>query len=185
MNSTRLGRLFGPLVLGLVGYVWLMAGIEKLTTPGFVAGMSKTLAFFASKNPYPGYKDFLLTLAVPNATPFAYVVEWGELLAGVALILAAVVFLARSTGIVVSLAQWVAILALAGGTLMSVNYFFAAGWTSISTFGENQALAVLQVLLLAAVTAAVFEPKILADRAVQGHPYDVRGPAGARPVAGA
>ncbi len=92
-----------------LGYEWLMHGIEKVVGPGAarwvgadagtgVAGFLKgaiaksPLAenFDPTKTPHPAVAEWYATLArdvfLPNATLFSYLVAYGELLVGVALI---------------------------------------------------------------------------------------------------
>lgn len=114
-----------------VGYVWLTAAIEKITGGEFVAGMAKTLGFFASKNPIGWEKAFLTNVAIPNATVFGTLSMYGELLVGLALLLG--VF--SEVGAI-------------AGLLMSVNFYLAAGWTSASTETVNLVMAGVQVVLL-------------------------------------
>ncbi len=113
------------------GYIWLQAGIEKMAGGGFVTGMAKTLAAFASKNPYPWEQSFLTQVAIPNATLFGNLAMYGEILVGISLLIG--VFSEIGT---------------IGGLVMSVAYLFAAGWTSASTETVNLAMAGVQVILL-------------------------------------
>ena len=81
-----------------LGYEWLTAGWEKLTSPawtgaqagtaltGFVKG-ALTKATGAHPDVQGGYAWFLQNLVLPNAVVWGYVVSWGEFLVGVALIL--------------------------------------------------------------------------------------------------
>lgn len=95
----RLGLLW--LLLRLyVGYVWLSAGLDKLTqsdglwvgdkagvaVSGFLRGaLEKTDG--ARPDVQGFYAWFIQNVALPNATVFSYLVTYGELLVGTALIL--------------------------------------------------------------------------------------------------
>ena len=87
-----------------VGYEWLMAGWEKFTDPngvwvganapqaltGFLQGaLAKTAAATGSAHPdvQDWYAWFITHVALPNATVFSYLVTYGEMLVGIALIL--------------------------------------------------------------------------------------------------
>ncbi|MBK6769371.1 MAG: DoxX family protein [Ardenticatenales bacterium] len=98
-SDTRLAPLWTIIRLYL-GYAWLTAGWGKLTNPagvwvgaksgtavtGFIQGaLTKT----GGEHPDVGswYAAFLERIALPNAVLFSYLVTYGELLVGVALIL--------------------------------------------------------------------------------------------------
>ncbi|MCL4489179.1 MAG: DoxX family membrane protein [Chloroflexi bacterium] len=129
--STNDSAIWLALVRIFFGFLWLQAGIEKLTSGGFVSGMGKTLAAFASKNPYGWEKAFLLNVATPNAALFGNLTMYGEILVGIALLLG--VF--SEVGIT-------------AGLIMNLAYLFAAGWTSASTETVNLAMAGVSVILL-------------------------------------
>jgi len=81
-----------------LGYLWLSAGWDKVNSPawtgsqagaalrGFVQG---ALAKTSGEHPdvQGWYAWFLRELVLPNATLFSYLVAWGEVLVGIALIL--------------------------------------------------------------------------------------------------
>ncbi len=97
--DTRLALVW--LVIRLyVGYEWLIAGWEKLTNPagvwvgakggtaiaGFVQGaLKKTTGAHADVSGF--YASFLQSVVLPNAKLFSYMVTFGEILVGLALIL--------------------------------------------------------------------------------------------------
>ena len=89
-----------------LGYEWLMAGWEKVISPawvgekagagltGFLGGALKKTAEFCQPAPAPCHPDvqmwyawFVEHVALPNAQVFSYLVAYGELLVGIALIL--------------------------------------------------------------------------------------------------
>lgn len=83
-----------------LGYLWLVAGLEKLVDPSglwvgskagaAVAGFARG-AMQQSVGEHPQvsgwYASFLENVVVPNAAAFSYLVTFGEILVGVALIL--------------------------------------------------------------------------------------------------
>jgi thiosulfate dehydrogenase [quinone] large subunit len=102
-----------------VGYEWFSAGIEKVTSPvwvgpqagtaitGFVKGaLAKTTG--AHPDVQAWYASFLQNIVLPNATFWSYVITFGELLVGIALIL----------GIFTGIAAFF-------GGFMNVNYLMA------------------------------------------------------------
>ena len=129
--KTNDSAIWLALVRIFVGYIWLNAAIEKIEGGTFVATIGKTLAAFASKNPYGFEKAFLTNIAIPNATLFGTLSMYGELLVGLALLL----------GIFSELGA-------VAGLFMSLNFYFAAGWTGASTESLNLVLAGVQVILL-------------------------------------
>lgn len=130
-------------LLGLLGaqatvaYEWWTAGWEKVSSPEFVAGIGKTLGFFASKNPFPWYRDFLLGFASRNATAFAYAVEWSQLAIALALLAGIYLIVAPQSSRLKRCGYCLSLCALAGGLLMNASFYLAAAWTSPATRGSN------------------------------------------------
>lgn len=98
-SDTRLAPLWTIIRLYL-GYTWLTAGWGKLTNPagvwvgaksgsavtGFIQGaLAKTGGDHPDVSAW--YAGFLERIALPNAVLFSYLVTYGEILVGVALIL--------------------------------------------------------------------------------------------------
>jgi uncharacterized membrane protein YphA (DoxX/SURF4 family) len=153
--KTRATIIVLALVQAVIGFEWLRAGWEKVDNPNFVAGMGKTIGAFASKNPTSWYKDFLTTFAAPNATVLGWLVAYGELLAGIALLVAAALYVLNIQQYPVfgAVTSAVALAALVGGAFMSINFWFAAGWLSVSTDGLNLQMFLIQVVLGGATIA--------------------------------
>jgi thiosulfate dehydrogenase [quinone] large subunit len=121
-----------------VGWQWLSAGWGKLGNPawtgensgaaitGFVQGaLDKTGG--AHPDVQGWYAWFLQNLVLPNASTWAYLVTWGEILVGIALIL----------GIFTGIAAFF-------GSLMNLNYLLAG------TVSTNPILFSLAILLILA-----------------------------------
>ena len=112
-----------------VGYEWFMSGLTKMYRGGFPSGLAKELT--EKSEGAPGwYKSFLDGSIIPNATVFGYLIEIGELLIGIALIVAAVVWLSRwerlpDGGKAIVLAATA--LASLGAIFMAVNFHLANG----------------------------------------------------------
>lgn len=143
-------RLLGLAAVQLVlAYEWWNAGWEKVSSGGFVAGISGTLSAFAGKNPFPWYKAFLEGFAMKNAALFAYAVEWTQVVIGVTLAVSAACFLYRPQD-----GWWTrrwmrcAIWCLAAGALMNANFYLAAGWTGPGTKGVNVVMFWSQIVLM-------------------------------------
>lgn len=97
--DTRLSY-FWVIIRVYVGWQWLDAGYHKLVSPAWVgpkAGAALTGflqgAFAKTAGLHPDvqgwYADFLKSIVLPNAEVFSYVVTFGEILVGLALILGA------------------------------------------------------------------------------------------------
>src|SRR5581483_3176900 len=106
-----------------------MSGLTKIYRGGFPSGLADELT--EKSEGAPGwYKSFLDGSIIPNASAFGYLIEIGEVLIGVALIAAAVVWLFRwerlpDGGRVAVLA--VTALASLGAIFMAVNFHLANG----------------------------------------------------------
>lgn len=121
-----------------VGWEWLVAGWSKVMNPVWVgdkAGvavsgfLNKALTKTAGDHPdvQEWYAYFIKSVALPNAEVFSYMVSFGEVLVGVALIVGAF------TGI-----------AAFFGAFMNMNYLFAG------TVSVNPTWFVLELLLILA-----------------------------------
>ena len=110
-----------------LGYEWLMAGIEKVFgegsigwvgakagtgVTGFLKGAIAKSAlaegFDPIKTPHPAVQDWYAYLArdvfLPNATLFSYLVAYGELLVGIALIVGIFTHFSALMGVLMNLA---------------------------------------------------------------------------------
>jgi thiosulfate dehydrogenase (quinone) large subunit len=137
--DTRLAPLWTIIRL-YVGYEWLMAGWGKLTNPagvwvgekagaavtGFLGGaLKKTSGDHPDVQGF--YAWFIQNVALPNAALMSYLVTFGEILVGVALIL----------GLFTGIAAFF-------GGVMNANYLLAG------TVSSNPVLFVLGLLLVLA-----------------------------------
>ena len=124
--------LIGILVIQIfVGYEWLDSGVTKLVRGGFPSGLSADL-HDRVKTAAGWYRSFVDGAIVPQGVLFGYLIELGELLVGVALIAAALVWLFRWQRLpdparLVLLA--VTIGAAFAGIVMAVNFHLANGGT--------------------------------------------------------
>jgi hypothetical protein len=90
----HLGLVGLLLVQLLVGYEWFASGLTKIVRGGFPSGLAAELR--EKSEGAPGrYRSFLDGSIIPNASAFGYLIEIGELLVGVALIVAALIWLTR------------------------------------------------------------------------------------------
>jgi len=93
MNFIRNNKVFAgvlALIRVYIGYEWLTAGIGKIggdfDAGGFIQG---AIASASGENPVVQgwWATFLEAVALPNAGLFSFLVAWGEVLVGIALIL--------------------------------------------------------------------------------------------------
>lgn len=137
--DTRMAPLWTIIRL-YVGYEWLMAGWSKWTNPagvwvgakagtavtGFINGaLTKTAGDHPDVSGW--YATFLQNVALPNAVLFSYLVTFGEILVGLALIV----------GLFTGIAAFF-------GGFMNASYLFAG------TVSTNPMLLVLAVLIVLA-----------------------------------
>lgn len=137
--DTRLAPLW-LLIRLYLGYEWLTAGWGKLTNPagvwvgakagtavtGFITGaLTKTAGDHPDVSGW--YAAFLQQVALPNAIVFSYLVTFGEILVGVALIL----------GLLTGIAAFF-------GGFMNASYLFAG------TVSTNPILLLLAIFIILA-----------------------------------
>ncbi|HEX6477619.1 MAG TPA: hypothetical protein VF043_02150 [Ktedonobacteraceae bacterium] len=125
----------------LVGYAWLLAGVDKILLGTFPAQLDGLLRIAVGSDRLPGFFIAIVQgLVVPNAVVFGYFVEWGETLAGLGLLTAGLIALLQplvrryldGTSAVVfvfstRLLQRLAPLAAAGAGLLGLSYFLLDG----------------------------------------------------------
>ncbi len=129
-GPSRHGALVGLLLVQLVvGYEWLVSGLSKLIRGDFPGGLADELRE-KSEGAAGWYRSFLDGAVIPNADAFGYLIEVSELVTGLALIGASLVWLLarerlpRRGCAAVLLATAVAALA---GIVMAVNFHLANG----------------------------------------------------------
>jgi uncharacterized membrane protein YphA (DoxX/SURF4 family) len=167
-QSTGVSRipLIGLLLIQLfVGYEWFDSGVTKIVRGGFPGGLAANLHDRVKSAP-GWYRSFVDGSIIPNSVGFGYLIEIGELLAGLALIVAALVWLLRwerlpDRGRLTVLATTT--VAAAAGTLMAVNFHIANSGTHPwvipkSGFDESvdldSLLPVIQLVLIGVSVAA-------------------------------
>ena len=80
----------------LIGYEWLVSGVDKVLLGAFPDRMGGLLTAAISGGRLPGFFAALLqNLVLPNAYFFGVMIEWGETLAGLGLVAAGLVTLLR------------------------------------------------------------------------------------------
>ena len=111
---------------------WLWGIIPYPTvSPRFLAFHPKRVAEFAAGNPIGWYKDFLEGTVLPNAQRWATLQTWGEVAAGV--------------GLIVGLATGLSALV---GLYLSLNYGLATQWMSQGQQGFHVVLVTCMLVML-------------------------------------
>ncbi|HCM37536.1 MAG: DoxX family protein [Candidatus Gottesmanbacteria bacterium GW2011_GWB1_43_11] len=128
----------------LLGLVWFRSGLTKLLAPDFIVNLPKTLTFFASKNPLPWYKDFLLQFAIPQVGLFGNLTRWGEFSAGVLLIITALTMLFKKE---VPFLRHLALVGNLIGVWLNLNFGLASYWTSAASETINLLMLGIQIII--------------------------------------
>lgn len=121
-----------------LGVIFVLAALPKLRedfTPSLV-GFLQSVALIKG---HPFYRELVQQVVLPNASLFAVLVTWGELLVGVSLILGLLTRLASAVGL-----------------LLAINYMFAKGawfWTPSS---NDAAFVVIFLALLIGAAGRTF-----------------------------
>jgi thiosulfate dehydrogenase [quinone] large subunit len=116
-------------VLLLLGYEWLLSGLNKLLSAAFGGGLADQLRQASDGNPNRWYVRFLSAAVLPHAGAFAAAVAWGEVAVALGLAGGAVAWIGGGRlparwGRRLQLATCVALL---GSALMTANYYLLAG----------------------------------------------------------
>lgn len=121
-----------------IGWEWLVAGYEKIINPAWVGShagialagfLSGALSKTAGAHPDVSlwYATFLKNVVLPQAATFSYIIAFGELFVGIALIL----------GLFTGIAAFF-------GSFMNMNYLFAG------TVSTNPLMFLIELLLILA-----------------------------------
>lgn len=132
------------LILLAVGLLWVRSSYGKLTGGNFAQTLGETLSKVAPKNPYPWYKDFLNSVAIPNSQVFGTLVLTGEFLS-------AVLITAGALGLLLSprphkLLSKALITGLLIGAFLNITFWLGFGYTSPSTNSLNLLMAAVQII---------------------------------------
>lgn len=137
-------------IQAVLAYEWISGGIGKIYQGQFVSTMEKTLSRFEGGNPHEWYVGSVLRVAKNTPEIFGQLVQWGELLAGIGLLVALLVYGFSTRPWCRSVARCMTLLSLVGGAFMNANFYYAAGWTSPSTRGLNVFMFWVQLVLFIA-----------------------------------
>lgn len=113
----------------IIGYEWLISGLVKIVRGDFPSGLAGELAE-KSAEMVPWYRSFVESVVIPNGVLFGYFIEIAELLAGVALIAAPLLWIFvwnRVSDRMRALGLLSVAAAAIGGTILAINLHYANG----------------------------------------------------------
>jgi uncharacterized membrane protein YphA (DoxX/SURF4 family) len=114
------------LVQAVIGYEWFVSGLTKIVHGDFPGGLAAELRDMSKAAP-AWYRNILDSAVIPHAVVFGYLIEVGEVLVGIVLILA----LLRLPTRIERHVPLATAAALVAGILLAANFALANG----STFG--------------------------------------------------
>jgi hypothetical protein len=141
----KVSVLWLVLIQWAIALEWALSGYGKFAKPDFMAGIGKALETFAAKTGYGFYESFLKAVAIPNAIVFGNAIRISEVLIAATLVIGGLIVLKKEH--LHPLLTWALILALFGGVLMNLNFYFASGWSSPSATGINMIMGLTQAAL--------------------------------------
>jgi len=108
----------------IFGYLWVVSGLDKLLGGKFAIGFTDFAKDkYLNTQSVGWYKHLMTNFIVPNGFFFAQIIQWGELLIGIALIVAGIYLLFRYSRI----AHIVITYASLGSFLIVLNVILAEG----------------------------------------------------------
>lgn len=132
-----------------IGWIWLQAGLEKIKNPVWVgekAGVAingfLTNALTKASGAHPDvagwYAVFIKDFALPNSTIFSYLVSYGEVLVGAALILGAFTGIASLFGGLMNLSYLLAGTVSINPLMLVAQILLAFAWRTAGWFGLDR-----------------------------------------------
>jgi thiosulfate dehydrogenase [quinone] large subunit len=115
----------------LIGYEWLLSGMDKVLSHSFQSDLADMLLDSLNDNPNTWFVSLMERLVVPHASLVAFIVTVGELLVAVGFVLGAV-FWVWGDSFPLRAERWIGLAvvgALLGGAFMTANYYLLAGNT--------------------------------------------------------
>jgi len=128
----------------ILGLLWLRSSLGKIAGGKFVDSLGSTLTKISPTNPYPFFKSFLQSVAIPNARLFGQLSMWGEFLTALSIILASayLIFFNSKNGLV----TFLLIAGLLGGMFLNTIFWFGFGYTNVSTDGLNLLMFLIELV---------------------------------------
>jgi thiosulfate dehydrogenase (quinone) large subunit len=118
-----------------LGYTWAIAGYEKVTgtfdVTGFLHGsVSKATGEHPAVQTW--WADFLTHVAIPNAEFFNFIVPWGELLVGLALLLGIFTTFSAFMGAIMNFAFLLSGTVSTNPQMLLLTIFILVAWRNAS-----------------------------------------------------
>lgn len=132
------------IILLAVGLVWLRSSLGKLTGGTFVQTLGETLSKVVPKNPYPWFRDFLTSVAIPNSQTFGTLVLTGEFLSAVLITVGALGLLLNPRPH--KMLNRALIVGLLIGAFLNIIFWLGFGYTSPSTESLNLLMAAVEII---------------------------------------
>lgn len=139
-------------VLLAVSYIWLHSSYAKLSSGGFPQSLGPTLQKFMIHNPYPWYRQFIEAIVFPNAYVVGLLVQYAELLAGICILVGAVLLILQKY---VRVAVRTVLIGLVISFFLNLQFWLAAGWTSPSADSLNLLLMIIALVGIANIGKAM------------------------------
>jgi thiosulfate dehydrogenase (quinone) large subunit len=138
---TRAARYLLASIQLIIGWEWFVSGTNKVLSGNFPQSLLDTLNSGIQNNPNSWYITFLQKIVVPNSVSFGYLVEWTEVMVGLALLVGAIILVGKPRmrgdsqhAIVIAVSVAVILLA-AVGAFFTVNFHFWMGHGIIPGIG--------------------------------------------------
>lgn len=135
LASRHVRNTFRPAAWGLamveavIGYEWLLSGLDKVLSARYLPGLANALRTSIQENPHSWWVAFIQQQVLPHAQVWALLVEIGELLVALGFFAGALLW-ASGCFPTARWTRWLnagVLLALYGGVLMTANYYLMAG----------------------------------------------------------
>jgi thiosulfate dehydrogenase (quinone) large subunit len=138
---TRAARYLLASIQLIIGWEWFVSGTNKVLSGTFPQSLLDTLNSGIQDNPNSWYVSFLHNIVVPHSVSFGYMIEWTEVMVGLALLAGALILIGKPRmrgdpqhGLVVACSVAVILLA-AVGAFFTVNFHFWMGHGIIPGIG--------------------------------------------------
>ncbi len=138
---TRAARYLLAAIQLIIGWEWFVSGTNKVLSGTFPQSLLDTLNSGIQGNPNSWYVSVLHNVVVPHSVSFGYMIEWTEVMVGLALLAGALILIGNPRmrgdpqhGLVIACSVAVILLA-AVGAFFTVNFHFWMGHGIIPGIG--------------------------------------------------